>query len=320
MAHTPPNEDVHIPSHALDALTSDALLPICVACGTQYPGARDRCVICDDPRQFVPPTGQSWTSLSDLQQSRTHEVKRDEEDHRVSFIHTTPGFGINQTPILLETANGSYIWDCSAALTLHLISHLLSLSKPLKAIAISHPHFFSTALTWSRALQVPLYLCEADKAWFQRLDDVRDTDQIRWWSNETELGPGVKLIQCGGHFPGSSVLHWDRLSEPPPPPDNLPRTPTPVSGLLLTSDTIMVMPTQSLFTFIWSAPNMIPLRPKQALAVVRRLETVPFSQATSTWPGRFIRQDAKKILQESVEKHIGACGWKLEDDRYVPRE
>ena len=59
------------------------------------------------------------------------------------------------------------------------------------------------------------------------------------------------------HFPGSSVLHWDRLQEPPPLKDNLPTHPTPVSGLLLTSDTLMVMPTQSQFTFIWSAPNMV---------------------------------------------------------------
>ena len=42
--------------------------------------------------------------------------------------------------ILIETSEGSYIWDCAAYIGLPLISHLLSLSKPLKAIAISHPH------------------------------------------------------------------------------------------------------------------------------------------------------------------------------------
>jgi len=64
----------------------------------------------------------------------------------------------------------------------------------------------------------------------------------------------------------------------------------------------------------------IPLRPKQVLGILRRLENVPFSQATSSWPGKFLRDDAKKILQESAVKHISACGWVLEDDRYVPRE
>jgi len=42
--------------------------------------------------------------------------------------------------ILIETSEGSYIWDCAAYIGLPLISYLSSLSKPLKAIAISHPH------------------------------------------------------------------------------------------------------------------------------------------------------------------------------------
>ena len=72
--------------------------------------------------------------------------------------------------------------------------------------------------------------------------------------------------------------------------------------------------------FMAVSDDKIPLRPKQVLAILRRLESIPFSQATSTWPGKFIREDAKRILQESAVKHISACGWKLEDDRYVPRE
>jgi hypothetical protein len=59
------------------------------------------------------------------------------------------------------------------------------------------------------------------------------------------------------HFPGSSILHWDRLGEPAPPADALPTKPTPVSGIILTADTLMVMASQSHFTFIWSAPNMV---------------------------------------------------------------
>lgn len=61
------------------------------------------------------------------------------------------------------------------------------------------------------------------------------------------------------HFPGSSVLHWDRLAEPAPPADHLPTKPTMVSGILFTADTIMVMPTQTQFTFVWSVPNMVSL-------------------------------------------------------------
>lgn len=119
---------------------------------------------------------------------------------------------------------------------------------------------------------MPLYICEADKEWFQRVSDVRETDDVRWWTGEQNIGPRVKLIQCGGwvrakaseevgtdalilrHFPGSSILYWDRLEEPAP--TDSPTRPTPVSGIIFTADTLMVMPTQQNFTFIWSAPNM----------------------------------------------------------------
>lgn len=57
------------------------------------------------------------------------------------------------------------------------------------------------------------------------------------------------------HFPGSCILYWDRLQEPPPA--ELPTKPVPVSGIIFTADTIMVQPTQTKFTFIWSAPNMV---------------------------------------------------------------
>ena len=42
--------------------------------------------------------------------------------------------------ILIETAEGSYIWDCAAFISPHLIAHMSELRTPLKAIAVSHPH------------------------------------------------------------------------------------------------------------------------------------------------------------------------------------
>lgn len=52
----------------------------------------------------------------------------------------------------------------------------------------------------------------------------------------------------GSHFPGSSVLHWDRSSEPGDGPK---------TGVLLTADTMMVCPDLRGFTFMWSYPNMV---------------------------------------------------------------
>jgi hypothetical protein len=45
----------------------------------------------------VPAAGQQWTSLLELENTRANKVVPDEEDGRISLIHTEPGFGINQT-------------------------------------------------------------------------------------------------------------------------------------------------------------------------------------------------------------------------------
>ncbi|WRT63881.1 uncharacterized protein IL334_000807 [Kwoniella shivajii] len=322
-----------IPLHSLEALQSDALLPICKACGTQYsassPIIEKNCLICEDPRQYVPSTGQEWSSLAELAESdiqkqndkesekRKNYLIEDDEDGRIKMIACDPSFGINQTPILIETSEGSYIWDCASFISLPLVGHLTTLSKPLRAIAISHPHFFTTSLTWSRALKVPLYLCEDDREWFQRSGDITHDDQVIWWKGEQELGKGVKVIQCGGHFPGSSILYWDRLGEPAPPKDDLPTKPTPVSGIIFTADTLMVQPTQRSFSFLWSVPNLIPLRPQAILSIQERLKYLSFTQATSSWPNRWIREDAKKVLDESVTAYLAAEGWRVDEGRLV---
>jgi hypothetical protein len=69
---------------------------------------------------------------------------------------------------------------------------------PVRTSKSSLDQFFATSLTWARALRLPLYLNEADKEWYQRLDDIRDTDQVVWWRHERALSPAVKMIECGG--------------------------------------------------------------------------------------------------------------------------
>jgi glyoxylase-like metal-dependent hydrolase (beta-lactamase superfamily II) len=77
----------------------------------------------------------------------------------------------------------------------------------LKAIVVSHPHFYTTHLEWAKQFQCPVYLCKADEEWLNRADK----DGMRQWVEGTrEIVPGVTAIQAGGHFDGSMVLHWDK--------------------------------------------------------------------------------------------------------------
>ena len=55
----------------------------------------------------------------------------------------------------------------------------------------------------------------------------------------------MTLVQCGGHFPGSAVLHWAAGAGG--------------RGVLLSGDTIFVTPGEDRVTFVWSAPNRLPV-------------------------------------------------------------
>lgn len=56
----------------------------------------------------------------------------------------------------------------------------------------------------------------------------------------------------------------------------------------------------------------MPLGPHATLSIASRLASVPFGHATSSWPGRFIRSRAREVLTESVQRHLGAMGWRSE--------
>src|ERR1700733_14234631 len=180
---------------------------ICTACGTQYApsdAAPSCCIICDDERQFVPPQGQGFTTLTALATSHFNGFQ--EHEPGVIGVGTQPGFAIGQRALLLRTRHGNVLWDCISmidAATVTLIDGLGGIA----AIAISHPHFYTGMVEWSRAFaDAPIHLHAADRDWIMRPDPA-----IRLWDGDTfDLLPDVTLIRCGGHFPGGTVLHWNK--------------------------------------------------------------------------------------------------------------
>ena len=132
---------------------------ICTACGTQYPPSESspaRCTICEDERQFVPLGGQGWTTLEAMR-LRHFNAWRQHEPGLIG-IGSQPTFAIGQRALLICTPNGNVLWDCISLIddaTVTLINGL----GGLKAIAISHPHFYTTLGEWSRAFGgIPVHL------------------------------------------------------------------------------------------------------------------------------------------------------------------
>ena len=163
-------------------------------------------------------------------------------------ITVEPKVGIGQQTHLVRTDAGNLLWDPVAYLDDDSVSRVRELGN-VTAIAASHPHMFGVQVEWSRALGgVPVLVSQADVTWVQRPDPA-----IKTWSGRYEVAPGLTLHQVGGHFPGSSVVHWAAGAGG--------------KGVLLVSDTIHANPDRATVTFLRSYPNRIPLSP----AVVQRI-------------------------------------------------
>jgi hypothetical protein len=117
---------------------------ICVACGTRYPAsgsAPERCPICEDDRQYVPPSGQQWTTMDELRKGHRNAFR--ELAPGITAIVTEPGFSIGQQAHLVQTAAGNVLWDCVTLLDDDTIAGVEQRGG-LRAIALSHPHYYTT--------------------------------------------------------------------------------------------------------------------------------------------------------------------------------
>ncbi len=118
-------------------------------------------------------------------------------------IITEPKVAIGQRAFLVQTAAGNVLWDCLTLIDDATVAAVRALGG-IAAIAISHPHYYSCMVEWSRAFDAPVFLHAADRQWVMRPDPA-----VTFWEGATHtLLPGLTLVHCGGHFAGGTVLHW----------------------------------------------------------------------------------------------------------------
>jgi hypothetical protein len=183
---------------------------MCVQCGTQFaetPPLPLSCPICEDERQYVRWSGQEWTTFEELRAMHRNVFT---EEGGLTGIGIDPDFAIGQRALVIPAGDGAILWDCVSLVTEEAVQRIRRMGG-LKAIAISHPHFYSAHAEWSEAFGgVPVYLHEDDRSWV-----MNPHGAIRFWSGETlEIAPGFTLIRTGGHFEGSTVLHHAAGSPP----------------------------------------------------------------------------------------------------------
>jgi hypothetical protein len=270
---------------------------ICTACGTQYPPssvAPRQCIICEEERQYVPPRGQTWTTLAGLAAGHFNSYRQHEPG--VIGVGTQPQFAIGQRALVVCTPNGNVLWDCIALLDPATVTLIEGLGG-LKAIAISHPHFYTTMVEWSRAFGgIPIHLHADDQRWIMRPDPA-----VQLWKGETlKLLPDLTLIRCGGHFPGGTVLHWANGAGG--------------RGVLCSSDIATVVTDRKFLSFMRSYPNLIPLSAKQVTGIAAALEPFAFDTIYGHFFDRVIASGGKRILEISVKRYVDALNGAYEHE------
>jgi hypothetical protein len=259
---------------------------ICVTCGTQFSPAErppQRCPICEDERQYIGLQGQQWITLDDLR--ACHRNNLFQESPGVWGIGTEPKFAIGQRGLLIQNGAGNILWDCVSLIDPETVTQIQALGG-IHAIAISHPHYYSSMVEWGRAFGAQIYLHEDDRQWVQCPDPC-----IQFWRGETHpLGHGFTLIRIGGHFAGYQVLHWSESDGG--------------TGALFSGDLPQVCMDRRWVSFMYSYPNYLPLSAASVNRIVALLEPFEFGKLFGAWPGFVVHSHAKSVIRRSAERYL----------------
>jgi glyoxylase-like metal-dependent hydrolase (beta-lactamase superfamily II) len=255
----------------------------CATCGAQFAPAPEppaRCPICEDARQYVPESGQRWLSPEELAAEHRNAIQ---EDGAYDGVGMEPRFAIGQRALLVPAGERFVLWECTPLLD-DAAAAEIERRGGLAAIAISHPHYYTGMVEWAHRFGCPVYLHADDQEWIMRPDPA-----VELWEGETrDLGHGLTLIRCGGHFAGGTVLH------------------DAARGHLLSGDIVQVIPDRGWVSFMYSYPNLIPLPEAAVRRIVDALEPYDFDAIYGAWWGTLVRADAKAIVRRSAERYVAA--------------
>jgi hypothetical protein len=268
---------------------ADATFWICRTCGVEHALRPAVCAICADERQWVPASGQAWTTLEELTAEGVAVAVRELEPDLVAV--EAPGIGIGQQAKVVRTAQGALLWDPLGFVDdagVEAVVEAAGASRTVLVVA-SHPHMYGVQTEWARRLgaalgrEVPVLVSEADAEWV-----ARPGPTVQTWRDELEVLPGVTLSQPGGHFPGSAVVHWAAGAEG--------------RGVLLSGDTIFANPDRTSVSFLRSYPNRLPLSGAVALRIAEHVARRPFDRLYNNFDG-VIATEARDVVLRSAQRH-----------------
>jgi len=262
---------------------------ICETCGTQYPDTIKQtgvCPICNDDRQYIGDNGQQWTDTEELK--IRHAVKISQISERLYSLKTEPAFALGQRAFLVLSPNGNVLWDCIPTLDGGTIDFINS-KGGLKAIAFSHPHYYSTMNDWAAAFNCPIYIHQNDREFI-----FYHGDKVKLWDGDAcQLWDDLSIIHVGGHFPGSSLLKVGQL---------------PQKGTILTGDSFYLSKSKRHIAVMYSYPNQILLLKNEFAAVYQKCARLNFDTLYGAFEWQNLEGTADKIFSSSMKRYLDAYG------------
>jgi hypothetical protein len=258
---------------------------ICATCAVETADLTDppaECAICSDERQWVPATGQAWTTLEALRAKGTR-VTIQAVEPGLWGLRADPEVGIGQQTMVVVTDEGTLLFDCIGYIDAGTVEFVRSLG-PTLAVAASHPHMYGVQTEWAHALgDVPVLLAEADRDWVRRHDPL-----VELYEDRRQVADGLTVHRVGGHFPGQAVVEW--------------RDGAAGRGVLLAADAVFPNPDRKSVSFLRSYPNRIPLSANVVQRIAAQLEGLHFDRLYNNF-GTAVPSNAKQIIRSSADRH-----------------
>ena len=193
-------------------------------------------------------------------------------------------FAIGQRAMLVISEQGNILWDCIPMLD-EMTIEFIRAKGGLKAIAFSHPHFYSNMNDWAEVFDCPIYIHKKDE---QHIVS-KGSHLSLWTGDEMPLWDGMRLINIGGHFEGSSILHVPFLSP---------------EGSILCGDTLFLSPGKKHFSAVYSSPNRIPLPLSEMRRIKSRFDQISFDSFYGYIKTQNLDKDVKRILEDSMARYV----------------
>lgn len=257
---------------------------LCATCGVEYGEGPlpDVCLVCADERQWVPRSGQVWTTVGRLA-AEGHAVVLEELEPGLVGLTVEPGVGIGTTGKLVLTDAGNVLFDVPAYIDDATVEAVRELGG-IAAVVASHPHMYGVQSLYSGAFgDAPILVARADAAFLPYR-----VPAVRLWETAHEVVAGVRLEQVGGHFPGSTVAHL---------------TGADGRGVLLAGDAIFPGPQGYSVSFLRSYPNRIPLSGAVVRRIADQVGRLDFDRLYNNFRG-LVPERAAEVVEASAQRYV----------------